>query len=308
MQVRFLLSLVFIFSIIGIHDACLIPRPELKEMTFHFSKKANADIPFWETGKKKDLATDTASLKQSNWFAETMKSIETKEYDIHYQEEYKTYSSPNRQNNLRAFYSTDKFTLAPRNDSADKWKLTLQLKGIYAGKELLYTPVKDPVVTNSNNTIRFNNNDQFITEYVNSKEGVRQNFIISRKPAGDPKQLSVQLEVNKNWYIDKVDKKEIHFAKANKKGYDNKITYNGLKVWDANNKELVASFSVHHDKISIDVNTSNAVYPITVDPISTTPAAIVESNQDYAFLGFSVASAGDVNQDAGESSPSMTIR
>ncbi|MBL0201180.1 MAG: hypothetical protein IPP81_13910 [Chitinophagaceae bacterium] len=37
---------------------------------FHFSKVAS---PFWELGKTKDPATDTASLKQSNWYGEAMK-------------------------------------------------------------------------------------------------------------------------------------------------------------------------------------------------------------------------------------------
>jgi len=68
-------------------------------------------------------------------------------------------------------------------------------------------------------------------------------------------------------------------------------------VWDANHTPLAASFAVKENTISIDVDTKNAVYPVTVDPLSTTPAAMVESNQVNAGLGVSVAAAGDVNGD-----------
>ena len=45
------------------------------------------------------------------------------------------------------------------------------------------------------------------------------------------------------------------------------------------------------------VSTQNATYPITVDPISTTAATQLESNQVGAYFGRSVSSAGDVNGD-----------
>ncbi|MBK7434207.1 MAG: FG-GAP repeat protein [Chitinophagaceae bacterium] len=50
-------------------------------------------------------------------------------------------------------------------------------------------------------------------------------------------------------------------------------------------------------KILYQVNEKDAVYPITIDPISTTPAAILESNTAGALMGSSVSSAGDVNGD-----------
>lgn len=267
-----------------------------KSTLISWLKHLHTPVPaFCATGKKAN--TDTTSLQQSSWYAETMKGITEKEYEIRYDKTTDRYASPNRKNNLRAYYSANQFTLVPRNDSADKWKLDLTIKGIYSGRNKVYTVASKPVVTGKGEDLQFNNNDEFITEYVNNKEGIRQNFIINKKPVSASECIRIKLQASKNWFVNKVDQREIHFSKATQTGYENKIIYNGLKVWDAENKELDASFTVSNNNISIDVCTRNAVYPITIDPVSTTPAVQLESNQVSAFMGFSVASAGDVNGD-----------
>ena len=240
---------------------------------------------------------DTAALKQSSWYAAMMNSIEASEYNISLDDQSHDYVSPNRRQNLRGYYSNNEFTLTPRNDSADKWKLTLTLKGVFAGQQQLMAPDKNAAITQNGSAIQFNNNNTFTTEYVNNKEGIRQNFIIHQQPLNNPKKISIRLQANKGWYINKAGSAEIHFAKATKSGYQNKLTYNNLKVWDANHTALDASFSVKENTISIDVDTKNAVYPVTIDPLSTTPATIVESNQASAEMGRFISSAGDVNGD-----------
>ncbi|MGG9964033.1 FG-GAP-like repeat-containing protein [Ferruginibacter sp. SUN106] len=246
---------------------------------------------------KKSNTVDTSALKQSDWYAGVLKNIGESEYRINFDKNVQQYIAPNRKQNLRAFYTSNQFTVTPRNDSADKWKLTLTLNGIYAGSDQLFAPAQQPQINQSGQSIQFNNNNDFITEYINNKEGIRQNFIINRQPAGNPEKLSIRMQANKGWFINKTNNTEIQFAKASEKGYAKKLTYNDLKVWDANHTPLVASFAVKENTISINVDTKNAVYPVTIDPLSTTPAAMVESNQVNAGLGVSVASAGDVNGD-----------
>ena len=60
---------------------------------------------------------------------------------------------------------------------------------------------------------------------------------------------------------------------------------------------LEAAFEKSNNDYCIHVNAQQASYPITIDPLSTTAAVMVESNQASANLGYSVASAGDVNGD-----------
>ncbi|MEI7965906.1 MAG: integrin alpha, partial [Chitinophagaceae bacterium] len=155
----------------------------------------------------------------------------------------------------------------------------------------------DPATTDSNKVIF--GNTQFNTEYLNSKAGLRQNFIIKSKPANNPKTLQLHIQTKGNWYVNKAHDHELHFAKMNGNQLTSKIIYNSLKVWDANNKELLAKFIVNkkHTAFEIEVNAADAVYPVTIDPISTTPSATLEVNQASALFATSVASAGDVNGD-----------
>jgi len=171
------------------------------------------------------------------------------------------------------------------------------LLGIYSGKKKIFSPSSNPVIQQKENTIRFSSGEDFITEYINSPAGVRQNFIIKRNPCADGRTVHVRLRVSSAWLVNKVHDHEIHFAKVRGGGYEKKLTYNDLKVWDANNKALAASFSVRADELSIDVLTTGAVYPIFIDPISTTANWTNESNQANSNYSWSLGSAGDVNGD-----------
>ncbi|MBK8553944.1 MAG: FG-GAP repeat protein [Ignavibacteria bacterium] len=50
-------------------------------------------------------------------------------------------------------------------------------------------------------------------------------------------------------------------------------------------------------QFQIVVNDEDAAYPITIDPLSSTPSWTAEINQASAKFGWSVATAGDVNGD-----------
>ena len=141
------------------------------------------------------------------------------------------------------------------------------------------------------------NKAEYITEkitvqYINNDEGMRQNFIV-HAPLSKSNTLRLNFKI-KSKLITRLNGNQLQFF--HKK--TNVLNYEDLKVWDANNKPLIAAFQKNKKgKYCIQVNTTNAVYPITIDPISTTPAAIVESNQVNANMGYYVSSAGDVNGD-----------
>ncbi len=301
MQYKFLFTGVLLFSIARISDLSLIPSTELsaKDVSFHFSKVAS---PFWELGKTKDQATDTASLKQSNWYGEAMKNIAASEYHFKWEAAKNAYCTPNRKNNLRFFYNEDGFTVEPRTTKIPmgdfdpmkrpdeikykqlpNWKINFNLDKKQVGKGIWQvTGNKAEYVT-----------DNITVQYINNEEGMQQNFIV-QKPLSKKEDLKINLSI-KTKLKTKLNGSQLQFF--HKK--NNVLNYKDLMVWDANNKPLAASFHKNSkENYFIKVNTKDAAFPITIDPISTVPDNTPDdADQASAVFGVSVASAGDLNGD-----------
>ncbi len=240
-----------------------------------------------------------------DWYSQTLEKIEAEEYNITYSKELGAYQSPNRANNIRFTYHNNGFTAMPRNNE-DDWSIRFGITNY----ELQIKNCEFRVVGNKacieNEKIRFN--------YANTNDGMRQDFIIKEKPERNAK-------LRLNMHVD-TKLKMIVGADAlmfkDKEGVE-KMMYSALKVWDANGKELRAYFEkrsipqerisnsqlstlnsplyTSHSGFSIVVNDENATYPVTIDPLSTSPNWTAEVDQDYANFGHTCSSAGDVNGD-----------
>ena len=257
------------------------------------------DLPIHgsNTLQAKVQQNDTTALKQSDWYQAAIKNIEASEYQFHGEKGGKLFKSFNRKQQLQGKFSADAFVLKPRVDVAGDWQMKLRVKGIYSGNQPVYGLHADPVSTQQGNDLMFSHGDEFSVEYINNEEGVRQNFIIQKQPEDNPVSLAVHLEVNKDWKIHAVNNQELKFSTAPKNENPVYISYSSLKAWDANHKSLPAYFAVRGNEISIEVQTKDVVYPVTIDPLSTTASWTVESNQPNAQVGRSLCSAGDVNGD-----------
>jgi hypothetical protein len=83
------------------------------------------------------------------------------------------------------------------------------------------------------------------------------------------------------------------------------LRYSGLRAWDALGRELEARLEpallagpdAGRAGLGLWVDDRGASYPLTIDPLLTSPAWTFEIDQDNAWLGESVATAGDVNRD-----------
>jgi len=84
-------------------------------------------------------------------------------------------------------------------------------------------------------------------------------------------------------------------------GGERMVRYSSLTVTDATGRTLPAWMEGVADEavrgIRIVMDDRDAVYPITVDPLATSPAWMADSNQASALFGNAVATAGDVNGD-----------
>lgn len=227
-------------------------------------------------------------------------SLAKREYNISFDAKKQSLQSPNRQQNLRAYYKPGHLTIENRVDSAGhSFQLRLVNEGIYADGRKLFKAQASAVSEHLDNQLQIKHQD-FTEEYINNDQGIRQNFIIHQAPV-DTKVLAVHLNVE-GLNVRDLGNNELVFYEKNENAISTRLIYKDLKCWDANGQTLIASLSSKNDRILLSVNVAGAAYPVTIDPIvvNGNPGnanAILQNNQAYANLGWSVASAGDVNGD-----------
>jgi len=278
------------FSKQDIAEANLFEKP----VTF-FTYKNVFPVKFWEPDKK------PAQAWPEIWLAAAQDNIRKSEYHFKWEEKLNAFCTPNRKNNLRFFYNDKGFSVEPRTTlipigdfdpakrpdeikykSIPNWKVKFNLYKNQFGKGAWKIAGNKAEYVTANITV----------QYINNEDGMRQNFIV-HAPVSNTTELKIHFNLQTK--LKPVLKNNRVQFLHNKTAV---LHYEDLKVWDANGKVLTASFKKRKkNNYYIQVHTKDAVYPITIDPISTTPSALLESNQAGAQLGFSVAGAGDVNGD-----------
>lgn len=216
-------------------------------------------------------------------------------YAITPSEKFGRYSALNTRSQLTAEISGTGLQLGLLNSNVGK--LQLKVGGLYSEGHKIKSVENSTGEITGSNVIRFNSGDQVITEYVNTELGIRQNFIILKKPEKDIDEISMHLSVNGNWKVSKTDNKNLVFHYLAENVNKEVILYSGLKVFDAKYNELESAFSINGTQVEINVNIANAVFPVTIDPLASTPATVLSGSNALDYLGISVASAGDVNAD-----------
>jgi len=165
---------------------------------------------------------------------------------------------------------------------------------------------REPQTVLKDNYLIYNFQD-FKIEYLHTPAGLRQNFLITSKPEGDEKlQIALKISGDLEPAIDGNNELSLTDKTTGKKI----LEYDDLKVWDANKKMLKARMEMGKDHyLLITVEDAEAVYPLTVDPLthnaewSTSAAGVLPGLltnlqlQVDAVYGYTVAGVGDVNGD-----------
>jgi hypothetical protein len=256
------------------------------------------------------VALTTASPNDTGMWQEAVQSqIAAQEYQLRRQPEAATFSSPNRQNNLRITYRENGFSLQQRVDRFSIWQMNYTVGGVYRGNKKVLDLPAFPSAEVCGTTLEQNFGNGFQIQYQNGPEGMRQNFLVEHKPVGKGP-LKVRLQTNGTLFPVKMGQNAVVLVEANRMtgALQNRTWYKDLRVWDANGMDVSASMQVGEPQwdpasgdwnstIDLQVEDQHAAYPLWIDPISTTAATVMESNQADAWFGYSVASAGDVNAD-----------
>ena len=271
--------------------------PENNGETPFYNFNFKSSDPFWFLTPQKK----TAEPYTQNWLGVMQEYIRKIEYDFKWENKLNAYCTPNRKNNLRFFYNKHGFTVEPRTTKVPIGDFSVTKRP----GEIKYTNIPDWKVNFSlykeqvgkGAWVVGGNRAEYVSgkvtvQYINEEKGMRQNFIV-HSPLSNSNTLKIKFNISTKLKTCLKDNRLRFFHNKT-----NVLNYDQLNVWDAEGRSLKSSIKRNKkNKFYILVSTKGAVYPITIDPISTTPSAILESNQGGAEMGNSVSSAGDVNGD-----------
>jgi hypothetical protein len=263
---------------------------------FHWSKFAvMLTLLIWSTTLTHAQVRQQPDLPQGiseSWWQQVQKHIRQSEYHIAKRDD-GHYTSPNRAQNLRFVYEPNGFSATRRDSLAHLWHARLTFAGLSkSGTNPDSQNAHAFTLTAEANTL-VAQSDAVVIKYCNDEKGMRQDFIVKRKPDGNG-DLRLWLYAEMQGGTVSTTAERISFLTES--GAE-AMRYSDLKVWDASHKRLKARFERVGNQVAIVVNDRHALYPITIDPLSTVPNWTAESNQTGAEFGTSVASAGDVNGD-----------
>ncbi len=252
-----------------------------------------------------DNQASTTKPYTSAWLAQAEKNITAGEYDpflLKKDDQGKDLAISewifaNRANNFSAVIGADDWQMkfGKKGDNDYTWNFSLQSYGREGGQASDFGGLSGAQISKASNTIVIARSENFQEWYQNSAKGLEQGFTIAGKPSGDGR-LILTGAVNTNLQASSSPAK-IVFSRNGKKV----LQYGDLVAVDSLGKKLPAeiSYSVAAGKkqLSLIIDDSQAAYPITIDPLSSSPDINLLINNDDTYFGYVVASAGDVNND-----------
>jgi hypothetical protein len=253
----------------------------------------------------------------NDWYTSAKASIQQMEYSFYPATTSGHFRAANTGNHVAFRIEPGGYTVYNIKKGAPSWQVRFAVEGI-GRKNNLVAIDKDAVAVSSKGSLTYQSSHVAI-EYVNDVKGMRQNFIVKERPAGEGKLFaSLQTESSLTG-TDMGNNKLVFHTKNNPQ--DIQLIYDELKVWDATNRILPASMSFHKEtnEVSISVDDAHAVYPVTIDPLNRTPEWTSSADglipglafelQVESLYGLTVAGLGDVNADGFDdvaiSAPSM---
>ena len=188
-----------------------------------------------------------------------------------------------------------------------KWSATFDIQGV--GRNQFDPLTSMPYSKEINGSEMAYKYANFDIQYLNDEKGLRQNFIVKNAPAGDGL-LKVHMKVKGDLKPSLQSGNKL-MLQGTSKQKDVKMIYDDLKVWDANQQPLTAHLELDQktNALTIVVDDKNAVYPVTIDPLTHVPDWATSADgvlpgiltslqlQVDAAYGYGVAGLGDLNGD-----------
>ncbi len=190
---------------------------------------------------------------------------------------------------------------------ADSWSLTVA--GVGYGADA--TPLGAGTAVASATANRVEYDYGAVSQwFVNGPLGLQQGFTLNQRPAGaaagDP--LSIDLALGGSLTAT-ADPSGTSLSLTRVDG-SRAMVYGGLTAYDADGAAVPARFAVDGDKVTIQVDDADAVYPLTVDPYVQQQKVTGSSAKPLQFFGNAVtmAASGTIAAISATASPPTSVR
>ena len=263
---------------------------------------ASLALPAWGAAPAQ-AAPANAAPPENTWLSAVQQDIQRSEYHIAWSDGSASYQAPNRAHDLRAYFAGGGLRLTPRQSPSGQpaWELALRLQA-YGRAGSLRSPGA-PLEERAEHE-RFSYEYPGLEEwYLNRPEGLEHGFTLSSRLDGDGP-LVLEIGLSGGLAARQIDDHGLEFATS---GGVTVLHYDQLRAWDAAGQELPARMELlpaagaradgDAYRLLLHIEDRQAAYPLTIDPLATTPNWMAENNQVSARFGWSVAAAGDVNGD-----------
>ncbi len=236
------------------------------------------------------LVCGCASTVRADALAEAAAKVEAEEYAISWQPE--GYQAPNRAHGFRTWFTEAGIRAVPRVATGPSWEWGLTWIGYGGGP----VPGADHAPRGSRMEYRRGPHTEW---YENGPLGLEQGFLLAAPPPGEAGQVHLDLALTGTLSpLVAGDGQSIDFVDGTGARV---LRYAELHVTDALGRTVPASMEALNEDgvglVRLVLEAGDAVYPITVDPLTTSPVWTAESDQSTAEFGKSVGTAGDINGD-----------
>ncbi len=200
------------------------------------------------------------------------------------------YHSSNPAHGWQISYSVDGTTkLSPREHNSTTYHLGLKLTAIgYDRLDSLQNPKR---ISSQGNTLDYHWNNNLTERWVNNETDLEQWFFLNQRPQGATSRQPLTLQITLDSTL-RANQYGNSILFTNSSGTI--ITYNKLKVWDADGRNLPAQMQLSGQQLSLIIDDSKARFPLTIDPSFQQQAYLKASNtQANDNFGGAVAIAGN---------------
>jgi hypothetical protein len=250
---------------------------------------------------EKEVPVDVSS----DWYAKAVAGIQQMQEQFYAQPSHGAFRVTNSANRLSFYIHPGGYTVhgLQQNQKQPAWQVAFKLEGI-GRPAVQWMPSSDFTIHQSARQLSYCFNGVQV-DYLNNNDGLRQNFVVHKKMPGKGA-LAVTIALQGDLLAGLPADNQLTFYSAD--DHSILLTYEDLKVWDAQQRPLPASMHLNNGSLTIEVDDSHAVYPITIDPLNKTPewttsadgvlaTTLSQAQLNAALYGYAVSGLGDVNGD-----------